>query len=276
MNLSLMYPNISVVFQDMFVFILGLTFGSFFNVVIYRLPLGISILYPPSHCPNCKTRINAFHNIPVLSYLCLNGMCKYCSYPISLRYPLIELISGTLFLIFYKVHYFDYYGFLSGITPFDIHEFLKFIFSIFFFSILLIVSVIDLDLYIIPDSLSITGSIIFLVLTPLVFQRSYYSVFWGVFAGFGFYYILWIITGGQGVGLGDAKLMAMIGAYFGISAVFPIIFIASFIGTIMGLLLIIRGRSRKTPIPFGPFLALSSFIYFFISDISFLQTFTRV
>lgn len=258
--------------QGFFVFFIGLTFGSFFNVVIYRLPLGISIVTPPSHCPNCRTRIRALHNIPLFSYIYLGGMCNYCSYPISIRYPVIEMITGILFLLFYRVYYFDYYGFLLGFSPFDPQALANYLLTLLFFSILLIVSIIDLDLFIIPDSLSIAGALFYLIITPIAFNKGFLNVFAGFAAGFLFYFILWIITGGQGVGLGDAKLMAMIGAFFGLSGVFPIIFLSSFIGTIVGLFLIFtRGRSRKTPIPFGPFLALGSFIYFFISDISIPQ-----
>ena len=255
--------------QTGIIFILGLLFGSFFNVVIYRLPLGISIVHPPSHCPNCKTRIRGVHNIPVLSYLRLGGMCSYCGYPISIRYPVIELVTGIIFLLVYRFYFFDYYPALAGLGSFDTAVFLRFLASIVFFSVLLIVSIIDLDLFIIPDSLSITGSVLFIVLTPLIFQRPAGGVILGALAGFGFYFLLWLVTGGRGVGLGDAKLMAMIGAYFGLGGVFPIIFISSFIGSIAGIFLIaVRGKTRKTPVPFGPFLALASFIYFFISDLS--------
>lgn len=268
--------SIILYIQSFIVFLFGLTFGSFFNVVIYRLPLGISIINPPSHCPNCRTRLKARHNVPVFSYFFLKGMCSYCGFPISMRYPAIEFITGILFLIFYRFYYFDYYSFLLGEAPFDMVSFLKFAFTIVFYSILLIVSLIDLDLFIIPDSLSISGSVLFILLTPLIFGRSFSTVLLGSLSGFFFYFILWFITQGQGVGLGDAKLMAMIGAFFGISGVFPVIFLASLIGTIFGLSLIAWwGKSRKTPIPFGPFLALGSFVYFFLEDVSIIQLLIR-
>ncbi len=265
-------PETVICLQMGMIFLFGLAFGSFFNVVIYRLPLGLSIINPPSHCPNCKTRIKGLHNIPVLSYIYLKGMCRNCSYPISLRYPVIELLTGVLFLSVYRYYYFDYYSAVLGIASFDMKKFLCFIFSIIFFSVLLIVSLIDLDLFIIPDILSITGTILFILVTPVVFNKSFTTVILGALAGFMFYFLLWLITGGQGVGLGDAKLMAMIGAYFGLSGVFPVIFLSSLIGSIIGIFLIVlRGKTRKTPIPFGPFLALASFIYFFISDISIIE-----
>ena len=235
-----------------FIFLSGLAVGSFLNVCIYRIPLpNVSIHLPRrSFCPQCNEPINSYDNIPVLSYLLLQGRCRSCKAKISVVYPLVELATGALFLLMFY-HY--------GLT-------LEFLLALIFVTLLIPVSVIDAKHYIIPNVLIATGLILGLVIVcAIAYQRA--DVWYlltrliGAVAG---WLALWLIAvigsavlRKKAMGGGDIKLMALIGLFLG--AWYQLVMVIAFSalsGAIVGSALIISGRkSRQSPIPYGPFLA---------------------
>lgn len=233
-----------------FAFIFGLLFGSFANVVILRLPKGESVVSPPSHCPQCSAPIKWYDNVPVLAYLWLRGKCRACKKPYSARYPIVEFLSGLLFL---AVHW--KYG-LSW-TALE--------YTIFCWS-LLVVSVIDLDHMILPDVFTLSGIVIGLVGAALNPDREFMPALWGVLLGGGF---LWAIAYGyyvlrkeEGMGGGDIKLLAWMGAVLGWQAIPFIVLVSSIAGSVVGIFLAMRSKAGlKSVIPFGPYLALAAILY---------------
>jgi leader peptidase (prepilin peptidase)/N-methyltransferase len=236
--------------ESMFVFVIGAIIGSFNNVVIYRLPRGKSVVTPGSQCQSCGKAIYPWDNIPLLSYLVLRGRCRFCSEHISLRYPAIELLTGLLFLFVY----------------------MKYNFSILFiiYSILIntfiIVSMIDYDFKIIPNIITIPGIMLGLLINIFVFPYDFHSFLIGALSGVAIFYIIAIISNG-GMGGGDIKLIAMIGAFLGWKGVFFTIFSGAMFGSIVGILLILIGKKRrKDKVPFGPFLSFGATLYIFVGN----------
>jgi leader peptidase (prepilin peptidase)/N-methyltransferase len=233
-------------------FVFGACIGSFLNVCIYRIPEGKSIVHPPSACPKCGYAIRWYDNIPILSYLLLRGRCRRCRVHIPLRYPLVELITGIAALaIFLK------YG-LTATTPV----------YFLFVAVLLVITFIDIDHQIIPDRLSLTGIPLFFCLGFLVPAVSWQDALIGILVGGGILYAValgyQLLTGRDGMGGGDIKLLAMIGALIGWQGVLFTIFLASISGTLIGLALTLpAGRSMKSRLPFGPFLAAGAIAYIF-------------
>jgi leader peptidase (prepilin peptidase)/N-methyltransferase len=229
-----------------FALVLGLALGSFLNVIIARLPRGESIVSPPSRCPRCKTRIKPWDNIPVLSFLILRGRCRHCRKPISWRYPVVEITAGVLlFLLARRAEH------PALLVP-----------HAAFLLALVAVAWIDLDTRTIPDAVTIPG--VGLGLAASLFgPPGILAAALGALAGG---LSLWLVgaiyeraTGVPGMGGGDVKLAAMMGAFLGAGGVFGAIFLASFAGSVFGLLLIARGRGdRRSAIPFGTFLAPSA------------------
>jgi leader peptidase (prepilin peptidase) / N-methyltransferase len=227
------------------VFIVGLVIGSFLNVCIYRVPRKRSIVTPPSACPNCGNKIKPWHNIPVLSYILLGGRCASCGAGISVRYPVIELLNGLLYVFtLYR------YGLRPG-------SFL----IMALISSFIVVTFIDLEHQIIPDGITLPGIVIGLILGPLVLRNpatpwhtGFINSLVGMVVGGGAFYIIAVLSRG-GMGGGDIKLIAMIGAFLGWKAVLLTIFVGSLLGAVVGIwLMVFKGMKRKTPIPFGPFL----------------------
>ncbi len=233
-------------------FVLGAVIGSFLNVCIYRIPAGKSIVSPPSSCPHCGHRIRWFQNIPILSYLVLMGKCAGCSQKISLRYPLIEALTGGLFvLVLYA------FG-LSLATP------IYWLFA----AALVVITFIDLDHQIIPDVISLPGIVFGFACSFAIPWLGWLDSLLGIFLGGGLLLaIAWgyqLLTKREGMGGGDIKLLAMIGAFLGWKAVFPIIFVASLAGTLVGVPLMLLGRKdSRLALPFGPFLSFSAIVYLF-------------
>lgn len=238
------------------VVVFGLIIGSFLNVCIYRLPEKKSIVTPSSFCPKCGIKIKPWDNIPILSYLFLIGRCRSCGERISLRYPFVELLNG-LFYLFSYMHY--------GLTY---HLFFIFI----FLSSMIVITFIDIDYQIIPDSITLPGIIVglfagsFFMPDPFSLNLSilgFKDSFLGFLIGGISFYLIAIISRG-GMGGGDIKMMAMIGAFLGWKSVFLTTLIGSVFGSLLGIfLMIFKGKGRKTKIPFGPFLALGSIITLF-------------
>jgi len=256
--------------------IIGMIVGSFLNVVIYRLPLMMerdwraqchefldmpapepgkdslavfNLAMPPSHCPHCKHRIGASENIPVLSFLWQRGKCKHCRVPISPRYPIMEAVTGLLSAVIVY-----HYGF-GWVT----------LALLVFMWILITLTMIDIDHQLLPDDLTIPLLWLGLLvnahdgLVPLrdavLGAAGGYLVLWGVYHAFK------LLTGKEGMGYGDFKLLGALGAWLGWQAVPEIILLSSVAGAVVGLsLVVLKGRDKEVPMPFGPYLAAAGFI----------------
>ncbi|UCF88152.1 MAG: prepilin peptidase [bacterium] len=236
-----------------FSFLFGAAMGSFGNVLIYRLPAGLSIVSPGSRCLTCGTEVRWFDNIPILSYFILGGRCRACRTAISPRYPLVEAASGLLFAaVVFRV------GLRPAAVPLTL-----------FAWALLVITFIDLDHRIIPDVISLPGTALGFAVSFLPgFPRPVDS-FIGVAAGAGILFLVLFayekIMGEEGMGLGDVKLLAMIGAFLGWQALPVTILVSSFTGSVVGVgYALVKGESvRKFPVPFGPFLALGAMVHLF-------------
>ncbi len=264
---------------QIFSFILGAVVGSFLNVCIYRLPREESIAFPPSHCTSCNNPIKFYDNIPILSYLILGGKCRNCSMRISPIYPIIELISAVLTLL--------------AVRQFGIN--MDTLFYIVLIYSLIIITFIDLEHMIIPNVITFPGigvGIIFnliitnwgyasdLLDTPdlknflrLISEVPIMSSILGVLIGGGLLYFIGflyeVIRKREGMGMGDVKLLAMLGAFLGWQGVIFIVFLSSIIGTVIGLSIILYQRENlKYAIPFGPFLSIAAIIYIFTGGFS--------
>lgn len=235
------------------IFVLGLIVGSFLNVLIYRLPRGKSIVTPGSFCPLCNEPIKVYDNVPVLSYIFLKGRCRSCKGQISIRYPLVELLTGILFLgLIVK----------KGLG-------LEFLTLALFMSLLIVISFIDLEFQIIPDVASLGGLAVAMLLS--FFRRPnlfFTEALYGILLGGG---ILWAISltyefllKREGIGFGDVKLLAMIGSFLGPYGAAFSLFIGSLFGSIAGIAIILATKKNlKYAIPFGPFLSLGAMIFVF-------------
>lgn len=224
------------------IFIYGLVFGSFFNVVIYRVPLGKSIVKPSSSCSFCGSRLSATELIPLLSWILQKGQCKQCGEKISVRYPLVEILTGILFVVVYR-----FVGFRI--------ELLRGLVLVSFF---IMISLIDLDHQIIPDGLNfllgVAGLVYLLLAKPFPYMHGLY----GFLIGGGFLFLIALIGP---MGGGDIKLMAAIGLWLGTGYTLMALLISFILGGILSSFLIMTKLvSRKTPVPFGPFLCSGSLI----------------
>lgn len=242
----------------LFATVLGLLFGSFLNVCIYRIPREKSIVWPPSSCPNCNARINWYDNIPVLSFLALRGKCRNCKSPISIQYPIVELLTGALTLLFVWRYGLSVWTFVVLATVYA----------------LIILSVIDLDIMIIPDRFSL--GMIVLGLAFAWCNPNFSGAWWQkelaslLGAGVGLFGVLAIALLGtwmfkkEAMGGGDVKLMGGIGALIGWEGVITTIVFASFLGLVYAVfLMIFKGKKGGDAIPFGPFLSLGALINLF-------------
>jgi leader peptidase (prepilin peptidase)/N-methyltransferase len=237
------------------VFVLGSLIGSFLNVCIYRLPRNLSVIFPSSRCPSCSIPIKAHDNIPLLSFLLLRGKCRYCKKRISLRYPLVEALNALLYvLVLWR------FG-LGWHTPV--------LFA--FCSAMIVITFIDLDFQIIPDTITIPGIPIGLIAASLVlpdpFDRSSIlglsGALIGLFTGGATFYAIAVLSKG-GMGGGDIKMMAMVGSFMGWKSALLTTFAGSLLGSCVGMfLMVVKGKGRKTKVPFGPFLAAGSLISLF-------------
>jgi leader peptidase (prepilin peptidase) / N-methyltransferase len=244
------------------VFIFGAVIGSFLNVCIYRIPRNKSIVKPNSFCPNCETPIKVYDNIPIIGYILLGGKCRQCGTKISKRYPLIELLTAILYLMFYRK---------LGLT-FELFV------TLLFVTLLIAVAFIDLDFQIIPDVLSIGGlvtGLVFAIFRPMFLyidpKFGFLDALYGVLLGGGVLFIIaygyQLIMKREGMGGGDIKLLAMIGAFTGFKGVLFSLIGGSIIGTLVGIpLMLIKKENTKYAIPFGPFLSLSAVIFLFSGD----------
>lgn len=235
------------------IFIIGMIFGSFYNVVGYRLPNNMSIVFPSSHCPNCNHKLKFYELIPVLSYIFLLGKCKKCKKRISLLYPFFEIITGILFLLSY--------------LSFGIN--IKFFISITFISILIIISISDIKYYIIPDEVLLVGSILIileLIINTLINNVSFINgVALPFLNGLGAFSILYlfkifgdVVFKKESLGGGDIKLMFLIGLVLGFDMSIVTIFIASFIALPLSFISLVKNDNNV--LPFGPYLSIAATI----------------
>lgn len=233
-------------------FVLGAIFGSFGNVVIYRLPKEESVVKPGSHCYSCQQPVKWFDNIPILSWFILRGKCRNCGAKFSFRYALVEIIMAGLFVLSY--HY-------VGIS-WSLVEYLLFIFG------LVVCTFIDLDHMILPDELTLSGIVIGLVGALINPHREFLDALFGVLMGGGFLwgmaYVYYLLTKQEGMGGGDIKLLAWIGALLGWKAIPFVIMTSAIIGSVVGIIAARKQKAGlKTVIPFGPYLALAAILYLF-------------
>ncbi|WP_457600657.1 prepilin peptidase [Hydrogenivirga sp.] len=230
------------------VFLLGLVLGSFYNVLIYRLPRNVSVVFPSSHCPECKHRISWYDNIPIVSYLILRGRCRHCGAKISLQYPLVELSSGLLAL-------YSYYKW--GLSP-------EALIYYAFFSALLVASLIDLKFFILPDVITLPGIVLGLGSSFLRSDITPVQSVVGALTGFAIPFAIYIyyvkLRKMEGLGFGDVKLLAFIGSVTGVYGVFTGLFLGSLFGLVFALPSIVRNRNTQFVIPFGPFISLGCFV----------------
>lgn len=235
-----------------FVFLFGLCIGSFLNVCIYRLPAGRSIVRPRSMCPKCGHRLTAADNIPLLSYAVLRGRCRSCGVRISLRYPLVELLSGIMAAaVLYEF----------GLTPSALIYYI-------FIAALIVITFIDLDHRIIPDVITLPGIPFFFLAALFLPEVSVRDSVTGFLAGGGILFLVaWSyerLTGKEGMGGGDIKLLAMMGTLMGWKGVIFTIFVSSATGTLVGVPLMLLNRADgKLALPYGPFLAAGGVVYLF-------------
>lgn len=254
---------------------LGLLVGSFLNVVILRLPRRLEWewkrdarevleepeLYDPpppgivverSHCPHCKTALSWYENIPLFSWLVLRGKCRHCKAPISPQYPLVELLTAVLAVASVWRFGFGWQGFGAALLS----------------CYLVALSGIDLRTRLLPDQLTLPLMWLGLIGSLDNLYMSAKPALLGAIAGYVSLWLVWWlfkqVTGKEGMGRGDFKLLAALGAWVGLSGVLPIILISSLVGAVVGSIwLAVKGRDRATPIPFGPYLAIAGWIVFF-------------
>lgn len=238
---------------DVGLILFGLIVGSFLNVVIHRLPRDLSVVRPRSRCPACETPIPARHNIPIVSWLLLRGRCAACRAPISPRYPAVEAVTALLFVAA---------GRLDGPT-------LSLPFHLAFLAILVAVALIDFDFQIIPDELSVGGLVAGLahaaitgsLVDALVGAALGSGALWGIGA------LYYAVRKVEGMGGGDVKLAAMLGAFLGWKGILLTIFFSSFVGAVVGVAIMrARGSGGQTRVPYGTFLAPAGVLVLFVGD----------
>ena len=243
-------------FPVLLVFLFGSFFGSFANVLIYRMQRSQPLrLFGRSRCPRCSYVIPFYLNIPIFSWFLLRGRCRNCEAPFSFRYSVVEFLTASLFALLFL--FIGWKWFLL--------EALIFSFG------LIVVSFIDLDQMILPDSFTLSGIVIGLFGGWLNPERSFQSALLGAFlGGFVFWFVSWLylsVRKREGLGGGDIKLSAWIGAVLGWSSLPFIILSASFLGLLAGLaLIVLKKQSFDTPLPFGPFLSLSALACIFLME----------
>ena len=242
------------------VFLVGLALGSFLNVVITRLPLEERVWSGRSHCPLCRAPLPWRDNLPLLSFFLLRRRCRFCRQPISWRYPLVELAGGLLALALWLRFPGSYLLFIYG--PFS--------------AALLVLTVLDLEHRWLPDVITLPGVLLGLAFALFLPHLAFWEALAGALAGGGVFYLMgWgyeKLTGKMGMGGGDVKLMAMIGAFLGLKSLPLVILISAALGSLAGLAAVLirghwrQGEWRATEIPYGPFLAVAALLYLFGSQ----------
>jgi leader peptidase (prepilin peptidase)/N-methyltransferase len=272
--------------------VIGLLIGSFLNVVIYRLPLmmerewkaecrlileqepnssqpesnqqAFNLAQPGSHCPDCNTAIKPWQNIPVISYLLLKGQCSNCKTSISIRYPIIEAVTGLL----------------SGIIAWQLGANPQMLAALFFTWCLISLTMIDADHKLLPDQITLPLLWAGLLVNSFGMFVPLYDAVWGAIGGYlslwSVYWLFKILTGKEGMGYGDFKLLAALGAWMGWQSLLVIILLSSIVGAVVGSIMLIASKQgRNTTIPFGPYLAAAGWIAFLWGD-QIIQTYLNI
>jgi leader peptidase (prepilin peptidase) / N-methyltransferase len=225
--------------------LVGLVIGSFLNVCIHRLPLGESVAWPGSHCPHCDHALAWYDNIPVVSYLTLRGKCRYCQRGIKIRYLLVEVATAAMFVTLVLLY-----------PPGTVLAA-----RLLFGGALIVLFVIDIDHRILPNVITVTGVVVGFVFS-FFGPPGWLSSFIGILLGGGIpLAIAWTyekVRGHEGLGMGDVKMLAMIGAFLGWQQMLLSLILASFVGSIVGVGFIAAGKGSKYALPFGTFLALGA------------------
>jgi leader peptidase (prepilin peptidase)/N-methyltransferase len=248
-----------------FTFLLGSAFGSFFNVLIWRIPRGESIVFPSSYCPSCKTPIKFIYNIPLLGFFLTGGKCAHCKTAISLIYPCIELFTALCALLIG-------YIFLSKVEEISILTIIPVIVKFFWLLLMIPMSIIDIKKYIIPDQFTLPFIIAGLVLSFLPFDITPINSFLGIVAGGGSLLLIgilgsWILKKEEVMGGGDIKLMAAFGALFGWQLTLLSIMLGACLGSLSGIGMMFSKKIQiDHKIPFGPFLACGIWISFLFGE----------
>jgi leader peptidase (prepilin peptidase)/N-methyltransferase len=240
----------NLIVPAIFSFIFGGMVGSFLNVCIYRIPHEKSVVRPGSHCPACGTPIRFYDNIPFISYFVLRGRCRACAVRISPRYVLVEWLTGVLFAVLFYV---------NGLS-------LELAVALFFVSLLIVISFIDLDYMIIPDFLSLGGLLVGLAVSFFRAQFTFVDSLLGVLLGGGVLFAIAksyeLLRKREGMGGGDIKLLGMIGAFWGWKGVLFALVAGSFAGVLVSVpLMLIKRKDGGYAVPFGPFLSFGALLY---------------
>ncbi len=269
------------IIPEVWFFILGTVLGSFANVCVRRIPVGVSVISPRSRCTSCETPIRAHHNIPLLSWIFLGGRCAYCKERISIEYPLTEFLCGTLAFFLYREF---------GVS-------LELLFYLALCVSLVVITLIDIRHLIIPDMITLPGIAVGITLNAIrtdwgaaaeavlspglsnylsaVADIAVFNSIGGVLLGGGAFLLIAAVyrtvRKKEGMGMGDVKLVAMLGAFFGIWGVLVVIFLSSILGTLIGLsVIILRRKDPASAIAYGPFLSFSAVLYLLGDDLFFL------
>jgi leader peptidase (prepilin peptidase)/N-methyltransferase len=234
-----------------FVAAAGLVFGSFFNVVIYRLPRGLNLSRPPSACPGCGARIKPYDNIPLLSYIILRGQCRKCGNRISPVYPAVEALTAVGFVLVY----------LNAGRQLNLELFAGCLFT----SALIVLGFIDAHHQILPDAITLPGLVLALAYSFVRDDLSFRAALLGAVVGAGFLLFVYgayrLVRKKEGLGMGDVTMMLMVGAYLGAARTLLVLILASFAGAIFGIYLIARkGKDVLFALPFGTFIAPAAFV----------------
>lgn len=250
-----LYP---IFFPYFFVFVLGLIFGSFLNSLIYRIETGKNFFKKRSFCPHCQHTLSWKDLIPLLSFLILQGKCRYCQKPISWQYPLVELATGFIFLLIF--HY-------------SISNLQFLIYNLLISCFLIVIFVFDLKHYLIPDTIIYPAILIAIIWHFVFWFFGYYPLYEirnAILSALGssfFFLTIYLISQGKWLGFGDVNLAFLMGLFLGWPKILVALFFAFFIGALVGILLIILGKKKmKSEIPFAPFLVFATFLALFFGE----------
>ena len=237
---------------SIYIGVLGLLVGSYLNVVIYRLPRKVSTVLPRSRCPRCLFPIRPWHNIPVLGYLILGGRCRQCRVKISARYPMIEVATALCFLLAWQRYGISWQALIT----------------VGFCSAMIVLTMIDLEHYILPDVITLPGILLGLAIQPWLPWLSRGDAWIGALAGAGILYaVAWgwyFLRGIWGMGMGDVKMLAMVGAFLGWQGALVTLLLSSLGGSLAGGLLLLAGRVRmQSKLPYGAFLGPAAIVALF-------------
>lgn len=234
------------------VLIIGLCIGSFLNVCIYRIPKEESIVFPASHCTSCGHELKFYELIPIVSYIFLRGRCIKCKSKISIKYPLIEILNGLLYLLLFIKY---------GLS-------FNFIFYCLLVSLLIVISIIDLESKYVYSSTTILGvllAIIYIIIGAYLGEVKILNNLLGGLIGYGIIFLIIILTGGMGEG--DADIAGICGLFIGIKGVLVALFLAIILGGIFAsIVLILKIKDRKSEIAFGPYIAIGTLIWLLIGE----------